>query len=59
MNSKIRQKGAAMVEYAVVMITFVIVMFTPFIGSDSVFELLIDGFKKNYAAFMYALSIPN
>jgi Flp pilus assembly pilin Flp len=53
-----KQKGAAMIEYVIVIVFFVIVMFTPFNGGDSVFQLMIAAFKKNYEAFIYALSMP-
>jgi len=58
------QKGAAMVEYTIVAMTMVAIMFTPIprsLGGDGVrsaVEMLSDSFKENYSGYAWGMSVP-
>jgi len=59
-----KQKGAAMVEYTVVAMIMVAILFTPVprsLGGDGVrstVEMLTDSFKENYSGYAWGMSVP-
>ena len=58
------QKGAAMVEYTIVAMIMVAILFAPVprsLGGDGVrstVEMLTDSFKENYSGYAWGMSVP-
>ncbi|MCG8668336.1 MAG: hypothetical protein MI867_02900 [Pseudomonadales bacterium] len=52
------QKGASTVEYVVVSLMVVGVMFSPVFNGRSAIDLLVAAIKLNYSGYAWGMSVP-
>lgn len=64
-NPSSRQRGQSMTEYVVACAVMAFVLFVPIAGdaaspggAKTTIELLLDGFKRGFQKFSYAISLP-